>query len=68
MKVYDYVVWQEDKYFVSQCLNVNVSSFGESIDEAIRNLREAVELYFKDETSEMPSINKVLIGRDTVYV
>ena len=49
MKEYDYVVWQEDKYFVSQCLNVNVSSFGETIDEAISNLREAVELYFKED-------------------
>ena len=42
----DYVVWKEGKYYVSQCLNVNVSSFGDT-DEAVNNLKEAVELYFE---------------------
>ena len=41
----NYVVWKEGKYFVSKCINVEVSSFGETIDEAISNLKEAVELY-----------------------
>ena len=41
-----YVVYKEDKFYVSQCLNVDVSSFGESIDEAISSLKEAVSLYF----------------------
>ena len=49
MKQYDYLVWKEGKYYVSQCLNVNVSTFGETRDEAISNLREAVELYFEGE-------------------
>ncbi len=31
MKEMDYVVWKEGKYYVSQCINVNVSSFGENI-------------------------------------
>jgi predicted RNase H-like HicB family nuclease len=44
----DYVVWKEDKYFVSRCINVEVSSFGETIEEAISNLKEAVELYLED--------------------
>lgn len=67
MKEYDYVVWQEGKYYVSQCLNVNVSSFGDTIDEAISNLKEAVELYFEDETIELPTINKVILGREHIY-
>jgi len=46
-KKIDYIVWQEGKYYVSQCLNVTVSSFGETIDEAVNNLKEAVELYFE---------------------
>ncbi|MEI6611153.1 MAG: type II toxin-antitoxin system HicB family antitoxin [Deltaproteobacteria bacterium] len=49
MKSFKYVVYQEDKYFVSQCLNVDVSSFGETAQAAIDNLKEAVELYFEDE-------------------
>ena len=47
MKEIDYVVWKEGKYYVSQCLNVNVSSFGDTIDETVNNLKEAVELYFE---------------------
>jgi predicted RNase H-like HicB family nuclease len=47
-----YIVYKEGKYFVSQCLNVEVSSFGESIDEAVFNLKEALELYYEDETME----------------
>ena len=43
-----YVVYQEGKFFVSLCLNAEVSSFGESVEEAITNLKEAVELYFDD--------------------
>jgi hypothetical protein len=35
------IVWQEGKHFVAQCLNVEVSSFGET-------KAEALELYFED--------------------
>ncbi|SMP63900.1 hypothetical protein SAMN06295888_11158 [Desulfonatronum zhilinae] len=50
MRNVKYVVYQEGKYFVSQCLNVDVSSFGESIDEAVFNLKDALALYLKEET------------------
>lgn len=43
------VVWQEGKYYVAQCLNVEVSSFGETRQEALTNLDEALELYFEDQ-------------------
>jgi predicted RNase H-like HicB family nuclease len=42
------IIWKEGKYFVSQCLNVDVSSFGETKIEALENLKEALELYFED--------------------
>jgi predicted RNase H-like HicB family nuclease len=42
------IVWQEGKHFVAQCLNVEVSSFGETKAEALANLTEALELYFED--------------------
>lgn len=42
------VVWQEGKYYVAQCLNVDVSSFGKTKSEALKNLNEALELYFED--------------------
>ncbi len=52
MRQLKYVVYQEDKYYVAQCLNVDVSSFGETIDESIANLQEAVELYLEDQQGD----------------
>ena len=56
MKEISYVVYQEGEYYVAQCLNVDVSSFGENIDEAITNLIEAVELYLEGEDLNIPGI------------
>ncbi len=42
------IVWKEGKYYVAQCLNVDVSSFGKTKKEALSNLKEALELYFED--------------------
>ncbi len=42
------VVWKEDSYYVAQCLNVDVSSFGKTKKDALANLDEALELYFED--------------------
>jgi len=47
-KTLKYIVQKEDKYYVSQCLNVDVSSFGNTVQEAIDNLNEALMLYFED--------------------
>ncbi len=45
---YSMVVWQEGKHFVAQCLNIDISSFGDSSEEALANLHEALSLYFED--------------------
>lgn len=42
------VVWKEGKYYVAQCLNVDVSSFGTTKRKALAALDEALELYFED--------------------
>jgi len=69
MKNIKYVVYKEDKYYVSQCLNVDVSSFGESIDEAISALKEAVSLYFENETdnAEYQVIGETHLGEDVIH-
>lgn len=41
------VVWKEGKYYVAQCLNIDVSSFGDTKKQALSNLDEALELYFE---------------------
>lgn len=51
------VIWKEGKYFVAQCLDIDVSSFGKTKNEAKKNLREALELYLED--VKRPMIVKV---------
>lgn len=51
------VVWKEGKHYVAQCLNVDISSFGDTKKEALMNLNEALELYFED--IKVPKIPKV---------
>lgn len=51
------IVWQEDNHFVAQCLVVDVSSFGDTREEAIENLDEALSLYFEGKlVRELPLI------------
>lgn len=40
------VVTQEGKWFVAQCLDVDVASQGVTEEEAIENLGDAIELHF----------------------
>ncbi len=51
------VVWEEGNYYVAQCLNVEVSSFGNTKDEALKNLSEALSLYFED--NDEPEVHEV---------
>jgi predicted RNase H-like HicB family nuclease len=42
-------VTPDGDWYVARCLDVEVASQGHTIDEALANLREALELYFEDE-------------------
>jgi len=50
MKVFDYtaVVWKESAGYVSKCPELGVASCGDSFEEAVTNLREAVDLYLEN--------------------
>ncbi len=37
-----------EKYFIARCLDVDVFAQGKTEEEAIRNLEEALQLYFED--------------------
>ena len=59
------VTWKEGKHFVAQCLNVDVSSFGKTRIEAIKNLREALELYLEDgRVSNLTKIDDPVISTE----
>lgn len=46
-------VVKDGEWYVARCLEVEVASQGETVDEALANLREALELYFEDD--EVPA-------------
>lgn len=49
------VVWREEALYVALCPELDVASQGKSVEEALRNLKEALELYLDDEDVEKPS-------------
>jgi predicted RNase H-like HicB family nuclease len=49
MRTIDVVIYREGRHWVARALNVEVSSFGDSADEARSAIREALELFFEDE-------------------
>ena len=56
------ILWKEGRHYVAQCLNVDVSSFGKTKAEAIKNIKEALDLYFEDANiSKVREINRPVI-------
>lgn len=54
------VVWKEGDWFVAQCLDIDIASQGETEDEAIENLRDALELHFTPPVaSVLPKVRTV---------
>jgi hypothetical protein len=49
MRAVKYCLYREDPCFAAQGLSVDISSFGQTREEAAVNFREAVELYFDGE-------------------
>ncbi|HUA82287.1 MAG TPA: type II toxin-antitoxin system HicB family antitoxin [Bryobacteraceae bacterium] len=47
-------IWREGPWFVSQCLEVDVASQGATEEEALDNLREALELHFEPPLATRP--------------
>lgn len=46
-------ITREGPWWVARCLEVEVTSQGESLDGARANLAEALALYFEDEAAEL---------------
>jgi len=70
MHALKYILYKEGDHYVSQCLNVEVSSFGDTVQESIDNLKEAVELYLEDndEINTFRAINEAMIGETFINV
>lgn len=60
-RTFSAIVWREEDWYVAKCNEVKVTSQGKTKKEAVKNLREALELYFEDEPSfeKLPSLRDV---------
>jgi len=46
--IFSAVVHKEKKYYVAECPELGTVSQGKTIEEAIKNLKEATELYLEE--------------------
>ncbi|OGH07778.1 MAG: hypothetical protein A2152_01635 [Candidatus Levybacteria bacterium RBG_16_35_6] len=55
------LIWRENKIFVAKFLEIELASQGKTKTEALKNLKEALDLYLEDEPKKisLPSINNV---------
>ena len=42
------IIWKEKEGYVSKCPELEVASAGDSVEGALKNLKEAVELYLEN--------------------
>jgi len=47
-------VWREGKWYVSQCLEIDIASQGKTEEEALANLKDALELHFEPPHATRP--------------
>lgn len=55
-------VWKEGDWYVSQCLEIDVASQGETEEEALSNLKDALELYFEPPRATRPPQVRLIEG------
>lgn len=67
MKIkYNVIIQKEEDWYVSKCIENSVASQGKTIEESLKNLKEAIELYY--ETEEPVEPKEVLITTVEVAV
>ena len=49
-RLFTVAITRDDEWYVAKCVENSVASQGRTIDEAMDHLREAVALYYEDET------------------
>jgi predicted RNase H-like HicB family nuclease len=47
-------VWREGDAYIAQCLEIDIASEGETEEDALANLKEALELYFEPPQATRP--------------
>ena len=59
-KTFTSIVWQEEIWFIAQCLEIDVASQGKTEKKALENLREALTLHFTPPAATvLPQVQKI---------
>ena len=51
---YNVIIQKEENWYVAKCIDNNVTSQGKTIESALANLKEALELYVQNESYDKP--------------
>ncbi|MEK6981649.1 MAG: type II toxin-antitoxin system HicB family antitoxin [Candidatus Micrarchaeota archaeon] len=56
------IIEKEDKWYVAHCVELQITSQGENVEEALKNLKDAVGLYLKhadkEEVEQLKSLHR----------
>jgi len=58
------IVWKEEDMFIAREVFTGVTTQGQTIEEVLKNIKEAVELYLE----ELPEIKEELEKREVIGV
>lgn len=51
-KIISVHIFKGEKYFVAECIDLPVVTQGKTLDELVKNLKEAIELHLEEESLE----------------
>ena len=54
------ILQKEGDWYVSLCPELDIASQGKTVEEAVNNLQEAVELYLEDEDIVLPNTTPIV--------
>ena len=59
-RTFSYSITLEGDWRIAQCLEVDIASQGKSVEEAVNNLREALELHFEEPVATItPQVGQI---------
>ncbi len=48
------------KIFVVHCLTLGITSQGKSVEEAMKNIKDAIKLYLEENPEEIPKVENLM--------
>ena len=61
------ILQKEGGWYVSLCPELDIASQGKTVEEAVKNLQEAVELYLEDEDVTLPDSDPIVTTFEVSY-